>query len=237
MKPLIEQIREIKTEAKNLRDLGIEGYEDAVAALQSAIKLATDALAEANVQDIARQMAKELADCFGMVGGVQRRWAIEGDAAARFEHLAQSCKAYDAGWRYEWNEKYDIRASYNLVNRLTGRLLIRPDLLRLDDTVDLGGGIPPLHLPHELADAMARIKQHLAKKGNLWAEADLALLKVLLGDADVAAAYAPFYTMSPPGYAYTSALDGLRPLAASALETAAALKAAVAMLEARRTAA
>ena len=234
MKPLIEQIREIKTEAKNLRDLGIEGYEDAVAALQSAIAKASVGLTDAAVADIERQMAKELADCHGMVGGVQRRWAIEGDAAARFEHLAQSCHAYDAGWRYEWNERYDIRASYNLVNRLTGRLLIRPELLRLDDAVDLGGGIQPLRLPHELSDAMAKIDQHLAKRGNLWAEADLALLKVLLGDADIASAYAPFYTLSPPAYAYASALDGLRPLAASSLETAAALKSAVAMLEARR---
>lgn len=230
----VQAILDLKTEAKNLRDLGLDGYEEALASLASAIEKAQAGLAAATVHDSRRQMAKQLADCHGIAGGVQRRWAIEGHAADRTAHLAAACAAYDAGYRYEWDEAYNIRDSYNLVNRLTGRLLLRPDLRLRDEVVDLGHGLEPLNLPRALADAAARIEQHLANKGNFWAEADLGLLRLLRGDADAALAYAAFTALSPPGYAYGSTLDGLRPLAATLGAALPALHAAVDLLEQRR---
>jgi hypothetical protein len=236
MTSLIEQIRELKTEAKNQRDRGLKGYPRALARLAEAIKLAQGGLDDTTVPDVARQMAKELADCHGINGGVERRWGLEGDSVGRFGHLAASCNAYDAGHRYEWDERYNIRDSYNLVNRLTGRLLIRPELLRSEETADLGGGIQALNLPQALSRAMADIEEYLAKKGNFWAEADLALLNVLIKGVEASSAYTEFCDLKPPGYAYTSALDGLRPLAALPFDTAPALRAAVALLETRRPA-
>ena len=237
-----QKIVDLKTEAKNLRDLGPDGYPEALATLNIAIGLASAALeqasqADAKVHDRARQMAKELADCHGMVGGVQRRWAIEGAVADRPARLAASCAAYDAGYRFEWDAHYDIRASYNLVNRLSGRLLMRPDLLQIDDTVDLGQGLDPLNLPQALAQAVTGIERHLANKGNFWAEADLALLRLLRGASDAEAAYAAFKSLSPPAYAYASALDGLRPLAATLGGALPALNSAVSVLDLRRRAA
>jgi len=233
MKTLFEQILDLKTEAKNQRDRGLKGYKAARSRLSAAIGLAGQGLAQTSVSDVRRQFAKELADCHGMVGGVERRWAIEGPEEERGSHLGASCCAYDAGFGYEWDPQYDIRASYNLVNRLTGRLMMRPELLEVEDLVVLGAGIEPLNLPSKLGEAIDLIDLHLAKKGNFWAEADLALLNVLLGRADAESAYAPFNELSPPAYAYTSALDGLRPLAALPMKTAQALKAAVTVLEAR----
>jgi len=71
----------------------------------------------------------------------------------------------------------------------------------------------PLRLRHELGQALADVDRHLANKGNFWAEADLALLKVLQGSADARTAYAPFLALSPPAFAFDSALFALRPLA------------------------
>ncbi len=236
MKPLGEQIIELKTEAKNQRDRGLRGYPRALARLNAAIALAEQGLAESTVTDVVRAFTKELADCHGMVGGVERRWGIEGEEDARLAHLGSSCIAYDAGHRHEWDPVYGTPATYNLVNRLTGRLLIRPDLLVCDEVVDLGQGIAPMNVNHELAEAMNLIEAQLAKKGNFWAEADLALLQVLTGRAPASTAYAPFLALSPPGYAFGSALDGLAPLAASTIATRESLQAAITELSSRRPA-
>jgi hypothetical protein len=241
MKSLTEQILDLKTEAKNQRDRGIKGYDRALTRLNTAIGLATKGLTTTSVTDAVRQLTKELADCHGMVGGIERRWGIEGRDVERLGHLAASCIAYDEGYRHEWDEKYGTPATYNLVNRLISRLLIDPKLLEIDKVVDLGNSVEPINVKCELVDAMKRIDERLANKGNFWAEADLALLRVLTGRADAATAYAPFFALSPPDYAFGSALDALRPLAdalrplASAnLAAASSPQAAVGLLTSKR---
>lgn len=234
MKPLNEQILDLKTEAKNQRDRGLKGYPRALARLNAAIDLAQEGLAGTTVSVAIRQLTKELADCYGMVGGVERRWGLEGDGAEQSRHLTLSCIAYDNGHRHEWDPAHGTPATYNLVNRLTGRLLIRPDQLQLDEVVDLGNGVTPMNLQLELSRARILIDEQLANKGNFWAEADLALLNVLTGRAEASAAYATFLALSPPGYAFGSALDGLRPLVKKQVATAPALDAAIELLVARR---
>ncbi len=231
----LEQILALKTEAKNQRDRGLKGYPRALARLGAAIKLAEEGLAETEVADARRQLHKELADCHGMVGGVQRRWGSEGPQVERTAHLAASCIAYDQGYGHEWHKDHGTPATYNLVNRLTGRLLIRPDLLKLDEVTDLGNGIEPMNVKAMLAKAVADIGQFLAHRDNFWTEADLALLKVLAGATDPSNAYAPFLALSPPGYAFGSALDALRPLAEAT--AAPALVQAIDLLTTRRPAA
>jgi hypothetical protein len=184
MKSLTEQILDLKTEAKNQRDRGVKGYPRALTRLNTAIGLATEGLITTSVTDVILQLTKELADCHGMVGGIERRWGIENGDAERVSHLAASCIAYDEGYRHEWDSKYGTPATYNLVNRLTSRLLIEPKLLERDGVVDLGNSVPPINVKHELLAAMTLIDEQLANKGNFWAEADLALLRVLTGRAD-----------------------------------------------------
>lgn len=236
MKPLNEQILDLKTEAKNQRDRGLRGYPRALARLSAAIDLAREGLAGTVVSVAVRQLTKELADCYGMVGGVERRWGLESDPTEQSAHLTRSCIAYDHGHRHEWDPAHGTPGTYNLVNRLTGRLLIRPDLLEVDEVVDIGSGMTPMNLRQELAGARTLIDEQLASKGNFWAEADLALLNVLTGRAEAAAAYATFLSLSPPGYAFGSALDGLRPLVTKQVATAPALDAAIELLVARRPA-
>ena len=233
MKSSIDQILDLKTAAKNQRDRGVRGYPRALAGLKTAIDLAHEGLAATSVGDVILALTKELADCLGMVGGVERRWGIEGDEADRMSHLSLSCAAYDEGYGYEWDPAFGTPATYNLVNRLTGRLLIRPDLLELDEVVDLGNAIAPINVRRDLIEAITLIDNQVAKKGNFWAEADLALLLVLTGQP-VSTAYAPFFALSPPGYAYGSALDGLRLLATSTVSTAPLLQEAIAELTSKR---
>jgi hypothetical protein len=234
MKSLTEEILDLKTEAKNHRDRGLKGYPRALARLNTAIGLANKGLTTTSVADAVRQLTKELADCHGMVGGIERRWGIESRDLERLGHFAASCIAYDEGYRHEWDPKYGTPATYNLVNRLTSRLLIEPKLLETDGVVDLGNSVPPINLKRELLGAMALIEEQLANKGNFWAEADLALLRVLTGQADATTAYAPFLALSPPDFAFGSALDGLRPLASASLATASSLQAAAGLLTSKR---
>jgi hypothetical protein len=147
MKSLIEQILDLKTEAKDQRDRGLKGYPRALARLKMAIGLAKEGLTTTSVTDAVRQLTKELADCYGMVGGIQRRWGIESRDVERLGHLAASCIAYDEGYRHEWDPKYGTPATYNLVNRLTSRLLIEPKLLETDEVADLGNSVPPINVP------------------------------------------------------------------------------------------
>lgn len=234
MKPLTEQILDLKTEAKNQRDRGLRGYGRALARLDEAIALAHEGLAKTSVTEAVIQLTKELADCHGIVGGVERRWGIEGEETQRLRHLTLSCVAYDKGYGYEWDGPHGTPATYNLVNRLTGRLLIRPDLLEIDLVVDLENGVPPMNVRRELFKAIELTEKQLANKGNFWAEADLALMRVLTSQAEAETAYAPFLALSPPDYAFGSALDGLRPLASSEISTARSLDRAIGLLMSRR---
>ncbi len=230
----LSRIVELKTEAKNLRDLGIDGFDDAVKTAEKAIAIAGEALAGTSVYEVKREMSRELADCYGIIGGLQRRWGLELEGEARLVHLASSCRAYDTGFDQEWNDDYQNYKSYNLVNRLTTRLLIRAGLIDIDAEVDLAHGVKPRNVPKELRRARDRIIERLANKNDFWAEADLAMLQLLLDRADPAAAYARFLALSPLGWVFPSVLDGLRPLAALPALAGWPLQQAVALLEERQ---
>jgi hypothetical protein len=239
----IQRIRELKTEAKNRRDRGLRRYPRAVELLHDAIQLGKadlDAIepgkadpAGSSATEVQAQLAVELADCHGLLGGVERRWALEGPAEDRAAHLLASISAYDDGCKLEADERHGIVNSYNRVNRLLVRLLLQPELLGSRGTVDLGGGTDPLDVREELAATATAIADQLAgpRRGDHWAMADLALIQVLLDQADAVTAYARFNAASPPDYVYTSVLAGLRPLADLPLSSAPTLRNAVRSLE------
>lgn len=231
----IEHIRDLKTGAKNQRDRGIKGYPRAVSILHEAITIAQKELADDSMSETGKTLAAELSDCFGLIGGVERRWADETTDGERVEHLQKSIRAYDDGCAYESDERYRIVNSYNLVNRLIVRILLWPDALTGDSPALSDSEIQSLNLPKELDHAAAVIRQQLAgpRRGDFWALADLALLEVLQGRRPAAAAYADFIAQSPPDFAYKSALAALRPVADLPLPTQNALNDAVTLLEER----
>jgi hypothetical protein len=230
-----DQIRERKTAAKNQRDRGVKGYPRALTMLQEAIAIARAELNESSVPQHRALMAAELSDCFGLIGGVQRRWADETTGAERSSHLKASIRAYDEGFAYEADPQYGIVNTYNRVNRLVVRVLLAPEALTAASTVAIDPDITPLNLVTELDSAAAAIREQITgpRRGDYWALADLALLEVLLGNRPAALAYADFIALSPPDFAYASALAALRPLADLPLPTAPALKEAVALLASR----
>jgi hypothetical protein len=112
------------------------------------------------------------------------------------------------------------------------RLLLTPAAL-VSDIHLVDPEIAPLNLPDELEKASTTIRQQLAgpRRGDYWAMADLALLEVLLGRRPAAVAYADFIDISPPDFAFASALASLRSLAELPTPCAIALREAVDLLE------
>jgi hypothetical protein len=231
----IERIRELKTGAKNQRDRGVKGYPRALSMLKEAIAIAQADLGESTVAERRSQLASELSDCYGLLGGVERRWADEFQGDESVPHLKASIRAYDDGFKFESDPEFGIVDSYNRLNRLLVRLLLRPAALDAVDSVVLDPDIPPVNLRGEFEQTSEVIRRQIAgpRRGNYWALADLSLVEVLLGRSQPAAAYADFIALSPPDFAYISALAGLRPLVELPIPSAQSVRAAVALLEDR----
>ena len=211
---ILSEVQALKTRAKNRRDSG--RYEQALTYLDRAAQLALEGFDRSPME-----FAPELADVYGMTGGIFRRQAEVAAEAhedeLRHEYLRRSCDAYDRGFKYE-REDLGVVNSYNLVNRLVSRVLDQPATLGgaplQDDEV-----LPPDALHGELQAACRELDSQLAgpRRGDVWALADRALLSLLLSDTMTARqAYGPFNSTSPPAYVYDSALSALRPLANAA---------------------
>ena len=179
------------------------------------------------------ELAKELSDCYGLIGGVERRWGEMSEGEGRAEHWKASIRAYDQGFKFESDPEFGIVDSYNLVNRLLVRLMLCPDAMNAHAPVALDPAIPPVNLVVELEKASAVIRKQLAgpRLDDFWALADLALIEVLAGQSTPTAAYADFIGKSPPDFAYVSSLAGLRPLAELPLPSASSLRGAVELLD------
>jgi hypothetical protein len=227
MASVLDQIREFKTQAKNRRDR--RRYPQAETILKQAIDLGIENLKQTELRS---QIASELADCYGLLGGIQRRWALESqEIEERDKHLRESILAYDEGWCLESGGD-GIVNSYGMVNRLISRLFLKPRALS-SGVVDFGEGIAPLDVRGELENAAKAIQDQLAKprRDDYWATADLALVHALLDKDDATQLYMSFIAKSPPDYAYISVLDVLRPLSETDLPVAATLQKAVMVLE------
>lgn len=227
MSTVLDEIRNLKTQAKNRRDL--RRYDSAARILERAISLATGYMSDGELRG---QMAEELADCNGLLGGVQRRWALESDGEERSLHLVDSIQAYDAAWGFESGD-YEVVNSYGMVNRLVSRLLLIPDSLFAKGITDFGKKVQPLAMRTQLEEACRLVEGQLARprRDDYWALADLALINVLLEKQEAVPAYAGFLEKSPPDYAVKSVLDVLRPLAGLTWKLTDKLKEVVVYLE------
>lgn len=228
MPTIFDAVVDLKTKAKNRRDL--ERYDRAAPIVREAIALAEKELA---TPEFRNRMASELADCYGLLGGIERRWALVADKEHAGEHLRKSVIAYDQAWAYESGD-YGVSSSYGMVNRLVSRVLADPNALKEEYVTDLGQGIEPLAVRMKLEEARKEIGASQRAETDYWAAADLALVQLLLGEGDPTGRYSKFIEKSPPDYAYNSVLDVLRQLSGSDLPAVKAdLREAVTLLSAR----
>jgi hypothetical protein len=109
-------------------------------------------------------MALELADCWGMLGGLERRWALDSasDRAQRIEHLQRSIEAHDNGYEYEKGSLSRGTGIYNKLNRLLVRLLRDPELL----TPDEKAAERTMNVRTELEEVARELNQHA--NDNVW---------------------------------------------------------------------
>ena len=228
---LLDHARTLKTRVKNLRDRG--RYGEAVTIINELIERLEEFRSKCEDPADQAKVVSELSDCCGLLGGVERRWGLaQGDGQARTEHLEELVKAYDKGRELERAMRSTRLDTYNMVNSIIGRILLRPKCLSnsvpspvgpadvIDVTAELG----------RIADVLAE-QSRADRRGDVWALADLALVKLLLGRDEPVAAYAEFVRQNPPTYAYESALSTLRPLAELDLSVRERLQEAIVHLE------
>jgi tetratricopeptide (TPR) repeat protein len=155
---------DLQLDAKDFRASG--QLKEAEESLAKAIKLLTEDLlikessfpiGSKSVNDVAAQ----LADCFGSLGGVLRR---DG-------RIADALFNYGEGKKIEENQMYQIANTYNRVQWTVNRLLSKPELI---DEKSMIEGM------RNTLDRMG--KPQAGGEGGAWRWADILLLAVLVGD-------------------------------------------------------
>lgn len=233
MTEALDDIKRLKTQAKNRRDRG--QYDRAVRVLKEAISRGEKAKSETKSETSDwKGLTAELADCYGIMGGVYRRWALQtGSSTERSEYLRQSFLAYDEGYRLDSDPRYGSASSYNMLNRLISMIFLQPRLLSSSQEVETELAKQSSKLRQDLQETRKFIKKFEAPH-DYWALADLALLDLFLDAADPVRAYASFNAESPPDFAYESALSVLVPLSQLELPMSSHLAEAVTLLKNRR---
>src|SRR5579862_5449505 len=128
------------------------------------------------VDQVTKDQAFELADCWGIRGGIYRE---EGE-------IEQAIHAYDRGYELESDQKYGINSTYNTVNRLVLRLLGNPQH-QGQGTSSVAGQASFERMRVPLAEAADAIDHKWRLMTDpVWALADMVLLKTLLQERDAA---------------------------------------------------
>ena len=145
---------------------------------------------------------REIGDCHGVRGGVYRDWGKYGEAA----------DAYDQGLPYErrFLELGGQPNSYCLVQRLVVRALKDPKAFR--DGSPIQGAdllVPAVDVKGALDASLKEIEQQkeVLRARDPWAQADYALVLLLLERESAEAEWDKFDDMRPDSGAYQSTLD------------------------------
>jgi hypothetical protein len=218
-----DEVRALKASAKSAR--ADEDWQLAIGELHRAVELLVGRLPDATGRTRA-ELASELADSFGMIGGIERRWGLSLAGAERQHHLEASVEAYDSGFSHEQDLDPNVASTYNRINRLVGRVLLNPHVLDADDdtTPDV---------MQELGAAQEILVEQLrsVRVGDPWGYCDLGLIRVLHGSTDPLPTYHELARLRPPKFVYESALATLEPLSEVASELRPALRSAVEFLQ------
>ena len=201
MVDVLDEVLALKASAKSSRDDG--DWEGALTDLQEAIGILLDLKAEVS-PSVASRLATEFADTYGLIGGIEKRWALQLDGEERRRHLEASLAAYDKGFSYEHDLGPNDANTYNRVNRLVGRVLLDTRVLQND-----------AKFTEDLRIAEKVLYEQIGSGGRQkdpWAYSDLGTVRLLRGKPDALAAYRELDQLRPPRFVYDSALTTLQPL-------------------------
>jgi hypothetical protein len=200
----LDQVLALKASAKSSRD--DDDWKGAISDLKEAIQLLNDRAKESSTTP--SWLASELADAYGLMGGIEKRWGLQMESADRRHHLKESVAAYDIGFRYEKSLELNDASTYNRVNRIVGRVLLDPDVLRKG-----GDAIPDIAKDLENAeDILTKQIESGGRQKDPWAYCDLGTVRLLRGEPDALAAFGKLDQLRPPLFVYESTLTTLQPL-------------------------
>ena len=181
--------------------------------------------AAATLEKAVRQNALELADVYGMLGGVRRD---QGD-------LAAASAAYDAGFKIDTD--FGTLSTYNALNRVITRVMLAPEALSDPDVLRGEERLVFVDVCAELAKFEEQLRRNIsgARSDDYWAAADLAIVAALNGHlAEATDAVDHFSSCSPPAEAFESFHRGLDALARIDTPRKATLESVRERLELRR---
>lgn len=216
-----DEILALKAAAKSARDA--KDWETAITHLTAAAISLTERVPETQTS-IPSWLAAELADVYGLMGGVEKRWGLTFTAGeSRRTHLMASLTAYDKGFGYE--QDLQPQETYNRVNRLVGRVLLEPPVL--DE-----GGRANSDFPEQLrnADNILTEMVRSARQKDPWAYCDLGTVRLLRSSPNALLIFQDLDRLRPPAFVYYSTLATLLPLAEVAADLRPELTQAIAHL-------
>jgi hypothetical protein len=139
-------------------------------------------------------LSRELADCYGMKGGIYRRWSMVDEEDAK-DLLQKSAEMYNEG------RKYEINDSYNLFNSIVIVILLDPE--------NIEAQYPRINECIEVIQRQVRGP----RIDQWWAWADLGLCNLLLEkEGEAHHAYERFTRLGPRPQDYDSTLSVLKNL-------------------------
>ena len=231
LEEIFENVIKQKRKAKNRRD--IDRFEQAIKYLDQSIQELKET--ESENGDLSEEDLKnihfQLSDCYGIMGGIYRRWGLsinDDDKKEREEKFLKSCEAYEDGYSYEKRENQ--ANSYNMLNRLISKIFYDPGSLNFSEEEATENS---KFVINGLEEAKTTIENQIKSKRekDVWALADLALVNILLDQKGPIEAFSDFVDASPPDYAYISLFSTLEPLSKLDLPVKDKLQKAVEYLE------
>ena len=180
--------RKWKNQPSPQRDLD---FEAALRNLDEAIERLTPFASEGSAYR--KDAEREIGDCYGVQGGTYRDWGKYGEAA----------DAYDRGLPFERSGQPN---SYCLVQRLVSRILEDPVAFQR------AAPIRGVDVTAELKASVEEIQRQkkVLRKGDPWAQADLALVLQLLSSEGAEIEWDNLDDMKPDHGVYESTLEVVR---------------------------
>lgn len=200
----LDEVLALKAGAKSARD--DEDWPGAIGDLREAISILT-ARESAAPSPLPDGLASELADTYGLMGGVERRWGLALSGPSRDQHLQASVAAYEKGFSYEKDLQASEASTYNRVNRLVGRVLLDPGVLEKN-----GRAAPEFFEELRQAEDILTKQIESVRQKDPWAYCDLGTIRLLLGKPDALATFNELDRLRPPLFVYDSTLAALQPL-------------------------
>jgi|HubBroStandDraft_3_1064219.scaffolds.fasta_scaffold267943_2 hypothetical protein len=200
----LDEVLALKASAKSARD--DQDWDGATSDLREAIRILRAREREA-LSPLPAPLGSQLADTFGLMGGIERKWGLLLSGQEREQHLKTSLEAYDEGFAYEEGLRAGEANTYNRVNRLVGRVLLDPDVLK-----ENGRAVPEIF--GELGEAEEILTKQIGsvRQKDPWAYCDLGTVRLLLGTPDALRTFQELDRLHPPAFVYDSTLATLQPL-------------------------